>query len=213
VSCDYGFSDAAVALFWAVGPREQLVLCGEVYEKEITATKFVEMIHEKARSLGMKPDYYVADPQQPQIAVLLRERGLPIWNTDKAAMRDRAAGYTHLVDALSIDPVLLHPRLRVVSSEAPAPFGCPRTILEWKRLKRKKNTANEWSTASVIGPDHAADAARYGLQTRPMPKILEPMSEMRRYLAEVQRKNRRERTVRPRGRAIGGVPRMNEASP
>lgn len=210
VACDYGYDDAAVAHFWAVGPFEQYVLFAEIYERELTATRFVELVHEKARQLGIRPDYYVGDPKQPQVARHYQERGLPVWATDKYAMADRAAGGIALVDALSIEPKLGHPRLRIVSDKAGAPYGCPRTIREWKLLNRKPDTAaKEWSDGAIMGEDHAFDAARYFIQTRPKPKALVPQNEIRTYVQALARKARRAPTGPTLFRAVGGVPRMN----
>jgi hypothetical protein len=209
VSVDYGYADACVALYWAVGPREQYVLLSEIYERELTATEFVKRIHERSHALGIRPDYYVGDPKQPQVARLMQERGLPVWATDKNAMASRQAGGMALVDALSTDPTLLHPRLRVVSEKAGFPFGCPKLIREWRLLVRRKDTSSrEWETGAIQGDDHAFDAARYGIQTRPKPKALVPQDEIREYVRSLARKQRR--TPGPSLlRAVGGVPRMN----
>jgi len=213
VSCDYGFSDAAVALFWAVGERESFVLLGEVYERQITATDFVEKVHERARQLGLRPDYFVGDPKQPQVARLMRDRGLPVWDVDKRAMTDRAAGFHAIVDALALDPLTSTPRLRIVSEKAGAPFGCPSTIREFKTLRRKADTASkEWSTGAVVGDDHAVDATRYGIMTRPQPKSLAPDDEIRRYVESLRRRAARTPTLQPMGRLVGGAPQMNAQS-
>jgi len=217
VSCDYGFSDAAVALFWAVGERETLVLLGEVYERQITATDFVARTHERARALGLRPDYFVGDPKQPQVARLMRDRGLPVWDVDKKAMTDRAAGFHAIVDALAVDLVTGHPRLQIVSEKAGAPFGCPSAIREFKMLRRKVDTSTkEWSTGAVIGDDHAVDACRYGIMTRPQPKSLQPDDEMRQYLASLRRRAAQQGPTLQApagGRLVGGVPNMLAQQP
>jgi len=208
VACDYGYADAAVALFFAIGERDHLVILSEVYERQITATEFVGKIREKASALGARPDYYVGDPKQPQIARLLRDRGLPVWDVDKRAMADRAAGYHAIIDAMSLDPVTGTAKLRVLSEKAGAPYGCPQTIREMKNLRRKiGGSALEFSTGAVIGADHSCDATRYALQTRPKPKSIEPDTEMRRYLASLRR--RAAHAAPPSlGRLVGGAPRQ-----
>ena len=214
VSCDYGYSDAAVALFWAVGERDSLVILGEVYERQITATDFVGHIHEHARLLDVHPDYFVGDPKQPQVARLMRDRGLPVWDVDKRAMSDRAAGFHAIVDALAIDPVLGYPRLRVISDRAKGVFGCPQTIREFKNLRRKVSTVqHEWATGAVIGDDHAVDACRYGIQTRPQSRVIVVENEIQKYVASLRRRAARA-NLPPvvSGRLVGGVPAMNRVT-
>jgi len=208
VACDYGYSDASVGLFFAIGERDHLVILSEVYERQTTATEFVGKIREKAKAIGARPDYYVGDPKQPQIARLMRDRGLPVWDVDKRAMADRAAGYHALIDAMSLDPVTRTAKLRVVSEKAGEPFGCPQTIREMKNLRRKiGGSALEFSTGAVIGSDHAVDCCRYALQTRPQLKSIEPDTEMRRYLASLRRRAAHAAPP-PLGRLVGGAPRQ-----
>lgn len=211
VSCDYGYADAAVALFWAVGERDRLVVLSEIYERQITATDFVAKLHERARALGLRPDYYVGDPKKPEVARLMRDRGLPVWDVDKKAMADRSAGFHAIVDALAVDPVTLVPRLQFVSDEAGLPYGCPNAIREFKMLRRKIGTASqEFSTGAVVGDDHAVDACRYGIQTRPQPRAIQQDNEMARYLASLRRRAAKA-VVPPKGagRLVGGAPKMN----
>jgi hypothetical protein len=204
VSCDYGYADAAVALWWAIGEREHFVLLSEVYEQHLTATEFVAAIHGRSRALGLRPEYFVGDPKQPQIARLMRDRGLNVWDVDKRAMTDRAAGFHAIIDALSTDPVTNRPRLQLVTDHAGEPWGCPKTIHEWKHLRRRSGVAvGEWAPGAIAGDDHGADAARYGIMTRPQPRHTKPDDEIRRYVESLRR-----RAARPAlplaGRLVGG---------
>jgi len=178
VSCDYGYSDSCVALIWAIGEREHYVVLGEVYEKQITTYDFVERIRAKCEELKVSPAYYVGDPKQPQIADIMRRRGLPVWDVDRKAMADRAAGFTALVDALSIDPISMVPRMRFASEVVGKGFGCPKAIREVSMLRRKQGTnAKEWSEGALIGDDHATDALRYGIQSRPRPAAMKGVAD------------------------------------
>lgn len=170
VSVDYGFDDAAVALFWAIGPHDQLAIFAEVYERKMTTQRFVELVLAKCRALGVRPSYFTGDPKQPQIAAIYAERGIAVFPMDKRAQADRAAGGQMLVDALSVNPATGEPGLVVVSERAGEGFGAPFVIREWNNLRRKRGTAaGEWSTGAIVGADHAFDAARYGIMTRPKP--------------------------------------------
>jgi hypothetical protein len=211
VSCDYGYADGQVALWWAVGPGRTYVIFAEEYTREVPAHQWVNAIHDRSRDLGVSPEFYVGDPKQPQVAHIMREHGLPVWDRHKKAMADRAAGGQALVDALSHDPATNAPRLHVVGGSG-EPFGCPRTINEWKRLSRKPGTtAKEWSDSAVMGDDHAFDAARYGIMARGMPRHVAPENEIREYIAAVRRRERRKPSL-PSARLVGGSPRNLQRS-
>lgn len=162
VSVDYGYSDAAVALFWAIGPEDQLLILDELYERHLEPGDFLRRIKAKESDLGIQPVYYVPDPQQPILtSVMRRDHGFPLFEKMKSSeARDRAAGFGRLRDALAIDPFVGEPKLKVH-------VRCERTIEEWKQLRFKEGVANEFGHGSLIGADHACDAARYGMMSRP----------------------------------------------
>jgi len=163
VSLDYGYEDGEVALFWAVLPSGILVIFDEVYERHLTSQKFVEKIHDKLAD-HEGADYVVGDPSQPQVARIMREAGLNVWDRDKNAMRDRAAGFTRLRDLMTEGPVEGYPGLYVTAN-------CRKTIAEWGTLRFREGCRNEFANGSFVGADHAADAARYGVMTRPAPQV------------------------------------------
>jgi hypothetical protein len=162
VSLDYGYEDGEVALFWAVLPNGILVIFDEVYERHLTSQKFVEKIHDKLDA-AEGADYVVGDPSQPQVARIMRDAGLNVWDRDKNAMRDRAAGFTRLRDLLTEGPVEGYPGIYVTAN-------CKKTIAEWGVLRFREGCRNEFANGSFIGADHAADAARYFVMTRPVPQ-------------------------------------------
>lgn len=177
ISCDYGYSDAAVALFHATAPSGQVCVCAEVYERKMTAMDFVARIRQKAIALGIHVEYVVGDPKKPEVAAHMRKAGLPVWDRpDRRAISDRAASFLALADRLAItdsgDPGLI-----VLSEKAGEAFGCPRTIRELRTLRRKSGfTGDPWGTGALVGDDHALDALRYGVASMPARSDAVPMS-------------------------------------
>lgn len=159
VSMDYGFTDAAVALFFAVSSDGQHLLVDEVHERFLSNVEFRDRIRSKERELRIKPRLYVPDPQKPEVTKLLRETGIPIFaGMNRHEHRDRPSSARALVDLLSVDPAIGRPRLHVHER-------CTRTIREWKMLRRKEPTASEaadeWAKSQLVGEQHHFDAARY----------------------------------------------------
>jgi hypothetical protein len=157
VSMDYGYSDKAVALFWALGPAGQLLIFDEVYESYLSHPEFIKRIRDKEAEHGRSARMFIADPQKPELTALMRQAGLPVFSgLSAASMRDRAASGMALVEALSTDAATGEPRLRLHER-------CERLIQEWKQIRRAEGAADEWSKGSIVGDDHGFDAARYGI--------------------------------------------------
>ncbi len=206
ISVDYGHSDAAVALFWSVLHDRQVVLLSEIYERGLTTPAFADAVAARAETLGLHTRFATGDPKRPEVNQLLAERGLPVASVDEAFQRSRAASGMMLVDALSTDPATGRPGLVVLSPrclEGP-PFGCARTIHEWTHLRRKEQFAgDEWSPGAIVGDDHAFDAARAFLASRPRGVALRSV-EMERFERDrraIVRAQRRARRLRVAGRA------------
>jgi hypothetical protein len=181
-ACDYGYSDPTAALWIAMGPDGDLLIYREIYETKMVPEDLVRRVREESERHGERLEYYVGDPQKPEVSVYMRRLGLPVWDRNKRAMRDRASGFMRLVDVMSVQPSTGRPRLYVLSDRAnhnrdgsailaadgkPALYGCPRTIREWKLLRRKVGSGDQWATASILGDDHSADAIRYFLASEP----------------------------------------------
>jgi hypothetical protein len=182
VSLDYGYEDSAVAHFWAVLSNGLLVIFDEIYERHLTSPKFVERIHDRLESHG-GADFVVGDPSKPQVARIMRDAGLNVWDRDKNAMRERAAGFTRLRDLLTEGPIEGYPGIYVTAN-------CRKTIVEWGSLRFKDGRRNEYATGSFVGADHAADSARYFVMTRPQ---AEPEKTQDHWLKSHMRKVRRRR--------------------
>lgn len=166
VAFDYGFSDGVCVGFWLVGPQ-QVVLRKSIYEKGLIPDDVVDRVQETVRWFEREYDQQkmlrrlVGDPQKPEVAEAFRRRGLPIWDIDKAAQRDRAAGHLELMNMLATDPATGEPGMLVHSDNE-------EVIKEWRKLRRNDRVRSEDSTTAFLGADHAYDMARYFVMARPI---------------------------------------------
>lgn len=186
VSVDYGYNDPACALFWAVLPNGILVLFDEIYERGLETGAFIDRIHQRLASYELIPEYVCGDPSRPEVDRVMRESGLNVFVMDRNAQRDRAAGTRRLIDLLVSGPVEGYPGLYVTKN-------CHRTLAEWNALHFREGCTNEYSTSAWRGADHAADAARYFVMTRPSPRPdPEPEDEVGRFIRERKREATRQ---------------------
>ena len=151
LSLDYGYEDAAVCLFWAILPNGLYVLFDEIYETHLSTQAFTDKVRVVLSHIELPLEYVVGDPSRPEVARVFREAGLPVWDRDKNAMRDRAAGTRRLQDALLQGPLEGFPALYVTTH-------CQSTLREWKYLRFRDGMKNEYATG-------------YFIQTRPLPHI------------------------------------------
>ena len=186
VSCDYGYSDACVALFWALLPSGALLLWDEIYEQKMVTHEFVEKIEQKLAGYENQVSYVTGDPKQPQVADYMNRAGLNVIDIDKKAQADRAVGHRRLVDLMSVDPDTDHPMLFVAEDR------CPKTCAEWNHLRYKEGTSNEYGVSALEGEDHSFDAARYFAMTRPSTAKEQPERD---WVREAMREQRRNRSV------------------
>jgi hypothetical protein len=191
VSVDYGFNDACVAHWYAVGPDGAVIIYREIYAQKLNPERFVDEITERTEAAHERIEWAVGDPAKPEVADIMRRRGLQLIVRNKNAMRDRAAGLLQMVDYLSVDPRIGGPRLRVASEAWGPGYGCPKTILEWKMLRRK-HSRDEFAAGALSGADHAYDACRYFLQSMPrntfVTQLGRELAEHRRWIRAARRK-------------------------
>lgn len=185
VSADYGYEDACVALFWAQMPSGALLIWDEIYERHLTTDDFVKQIDAKLGARQEQLDYCCGDPKQPQVAQYMSHYGLRTINVNKRMQADRATGHRRLVDLLSDDPGRGHPMLFVAEN-------CVKTIAEWSHLRYREGFKNEYGTTSMVGDDHAFDAARYFTTTMPEPRAEEAEED---WQVMLRRRLRSERSV------------------
>lgn len=157
-SFDYGYTHPYVGLLWRV---ERLtgtaLIVDSFYDTKLNDDDVTDRILEREEKHHCAPRWYCADPKRPEVGDLLLRRGFPVAPIEKKTQSDRAATHKALVNALSPDPRLGHPRLFVHARNTSV-------VQEWKKLHQKTDTANEWG-ANALGKqdDHAFDAARYGV--------------------------------------------------
>ena len=178
VSVDYGYEDPAVALFWAILPGGVYVIFDEIYEKHLSSEAFVTKIQDKLEDQVLKLDYACGDPSRPEVERIMRDAGLEVFEIDKNAQRDREAGHRHLVDTMIEGPTQGYPGLYVTTK-------CTATITEWESLHYREGFRNEYGATALVGNDHAFDAARYFVQTRPdqLPEE-KPINDLEKWQAE-----------------------------
>lgn len=199
IAFDYGFSDGTCIGFWLVGDG-QVCLRSSIYERQMTPDDVVEAVIEKIRWFNREFDQekmlrrLVGDPKKPEVAELFRRRGIPIWNTDKKAQADRAAGHLELMNLLATDPATGDPRM-LVHAENKA------VIAEWKHLRRNDRVRSEDQRTSVIGDDHAYDMSRYYAASHPI-RIRQQLVREDSYFEQLRKRNvrlaiaKRQATVR-----------------
>lgn len=200
IACDYGYNDPACALWFALGQDGTVILYREIYESKLDPLQFVERI--ATRTGEERVEYVVGDPKRPEVERFMRELGLPVYTRGKPGeISDRAAGAMRLVDLLSDDPDLGRPKFYVLSPHGGERLGCPKTLQEWKTLRRKPGVgANEWTNEAVVGADHSFDATRYFLMSRPRPSraMTWDVNDMtRKHIRSVQRMERQKRVAGP----------------
>ncbi len=183
ISCDYGYKDPAVALFWSIQPGGQLVIFDEIYRTLLTTGDFVSMIDEKVDENDVREflAYITGDPRKPKVEHYLRLMELPVFTMNKNVQSDRALGHRRLVDLLSDDSITGKPKLYVMKK-------CVKTIHEWTHLRYRENITNEYGATALSGEDHSFDAGRYGVATMPEPDPRPPERDwLREHKAKVNR--------------------------
>jgi hypothetical protein len=168
VSVDYGHDHRAAALFHCIMQCGTVIVYDEIVDTGLHPGQFVDLITQRLRQWEHEPEYFVGDPSRPEVATLMRELGLPVWDRgSKNALRDRAAGTLRIIDMLADDELLERPKLFVHSR-------CVELIGELKVLRRKEDYGSDEFAKSSFDPacdDDCFDALRYGVQSMPRPEL------------------------------------------
>lgn len=203
VSVDYGYDHPSAALWWKIFPDGTLVLFAEIKEKNLNASQFIDKIMRRNEDLQVDPEYYVGDPSRPEVASLMQQLGLDVYDHgSKNELRDRAAGSMKLIEYMADDETLQRadgqfgrPKLFVLQS------GCPQTIYEWKVLRRKEKFKGDEFSKSAFDPeceDDLFDAGRYGIMSRAQPHSKgQDRNWMDEHMSRYRRQQKQRPTVQP----------------
>ncbi len=162
---DWGYNDPCCVLWFAVGPDGRVYVYDEYYKRETLAHTVADTI--RARSKDEKIDYTVASPDMWQkrgtvlkadggfdgenIAEVFLKSGVPVLPADNS----RVVGWQRVREYLRDAPDG-KPYLQVFSN-------CENLIRTMPRLQFSLTDRED----AADGEDHAAEALRYGLMSRP----------------------------------------------
>ena len=185
---DFGWQDPTVYLWGAVVPDGSVVIYDEYYSTQCSSREHAEAIKEKSAENGTKIiDDCVREPkgQAKQIAQDYSSQfgifSRPATHADRLSSRLHAQAY------FDVRPEDGQPSLRIIKKR------CPNLVRELLNLHYDDNDGPklEGKIERWRGDDHAVDALRYLLSTRPSPRHKE--DEVERYwnsLSELK-KNRK----------------------
>lgn len=150
---DFGYRDPFVCLWAAITPDGEVWIYREYYQPGRTMDVHAAVIRERT---GDEPVLYtVADSSEAQSIADLRRLGVPALE----ANRDRRAG------RMLVGDYLRSGRLKFIR-------GCTPKLIEeiaWYRWDKDKD--KEGAKEATIGDDHAMDALRYLITSRPRPAV------------------------------------------
>jgi phage terminase large subunit-like protein len=168
-SLDHGFNNPTAWLWHAVNPDGRVFTFFEHYESGHTVDYHARKVHEINKALGRAPEIYIGDPSirntDPITGTSIHQEyikyGVPIvlGNNDVVAGINRVAQY--LKPAADGQPNLLVTR------------NCVNLIWEMQRYRwkvyanKKLNAANNKYEQAHKRHDHATDALRYMIMSRP----------------------------------------------
>lgn len=160
---DYGYAHPFVCLWIAIDEHERFHVIGEHYATERPASWHAVKIKEIRSQLGVKPSVTWADPSifapkggMSSAAMELADYGIYASPADN----DRIGGWNR-IEEMMLREIEGQPQLRIFSH-------CRNLIRELPNLRFKEN-----SDDIEKRNDHASDALRYGVMSRP-PTPVEP---------------------------------------
>lgn len=162
-SCDYGYGSHSSVLWLAVARSEQIFVVDEIYEKGLTAPVLAERIREKDRMWGCSwgildsSCWHKRGDPGPSIAEHLNRRGCHFRPSDRSR-GSRVSGKQMVHQMLMVDEFLEEPRLMIFDT-------CTNLISAMESIPLDKKNPEDVNTD--FEHDHAYDALRYGVMSRP----------------------------------------------
>ena len=179
---DWGYNDPCCVLWFAVAPDGKLWVYRELYVRKVLSSEIAARV--KALSEGERIAYTVASPDAWQqrglkgaegtsIAEVFAKNGVPLLPADNARIPGWQRVRENLADAPDGEP-----KLRIFST-------CRNLIRTLPALTYDEHNAEDVSDRDE---DHAPEALRYGLMSRPRAAAIAPKKPPRRYdpLADVR---------------------------
>ena len=148
---DFGYRDPFVCLWGVITPDGELWIYREYYQPGRSMEEHARVIRE--RSEGERILYTVADPSEQQSIADLRRLGVAAID----ANRDRRAG------RMLVGDYLRSGRLKFIRG------ACPETLRELSWFHWDIDKDKEGAKEATVGDDHAMDAMRYMVASRPRP--------------------------------------------
>lgn len=160
---DWGYHDPCCVLWFAVSPEGRVVVYRELYVRETLSSDIAEKV--RVLSRGEKIAYTVASPDAWQqrglggrqgecIAEVFQRNGVPLLQADNR----RLSGWQRVREALKVEEGEL-PQLTIFST-------CTNLIRTLPQLTYDERDCEDVSSRCE---DHAPEALRYGLMSRPLP--------------------------------------------
>lgn len=161
-AADWGYKSPACCLWFAVGPDGELYVYRELYVTNHTSVEFANKVLEMEEGENVR--YGILDVSAwnqrgdtgPSIAEQMIQYGCR-WRPSDRSKNSRANGWMELHRRLRVDPETEEPSIFFFSN-------CINTIRTVPMVPIDKNNPDDIDTDSE---DHALDALRYGIMSRP----------------------------------------------
>ena len=161
-ACDWGYSSMAVCLWFAVDYDGNIFVYRELKTKGVTADKFAEMVLELEQADNVH--YGILDAsvwsQRGQVGDTPADTMISMgcyWTPSDSSKGSRVAGKNLIHQYLALDPETNEPRVKIFNT-------CHELIKEMTSLPLDAHNPEDVDTKAC---DHAYDAFRYGLSSRP----------------------------------------------
>lgn len=164
-AADYGYSSFSCVLWFAINPQEdQLVVYRELYVTGHTGEALSKKVREIERNAGEKMAYGVLDSsvwhkrgEGPSIAEVMIQNGTS-WRPSDRSAGSRTAGYNRLHEILKVNDYTEEPGIIFFDN-------CRHIIADLQVIPKDPNGLDDIDER--YKNDHAYDALRYGIMSRP----------------------------------------------